>query len=34
MDDKLKADICKIVDETVSSRLLNQQATLTFNLDN
>ena len=34
MDDKLKADISKIVDEAVSSRLLNQQATLTFNLEN
>ena len=34
MDDKLKADISKIVDEAVSSRLSNQQATLTFNLEN
>lgn len=34
MDDKLKADISKIVDESVSSRLSNQQATLTFNLEN
>ncbi|MFV0419103.1 MAG: hypothetical protein ACK5KT_10285 [Dysgonomonas sp.] len=34
MDDKLKADINKIVDEEVSSRLSNQQATLTFNLEN
>jgi len=34
MDDKLKADISKIVDEAISSRLSNQQATLTFNLEN
>ena len=34
MDDKLKADISKIVNEAVSSRLSNQQATLTFNLEN
>lgn len=34
MDDKLKADINKIVDEEVSSRLSDQQATLTFNLEN
>lgn len=34
MDDKLKADISKMVDEAVSSQLSNQQATLTFNLDN
>ncbi len=34
MDDKLKADISKIVDEAVSSRLSNQQATLMFNLEN
>ncbi|MCD7849308.1 hypothetical protein [uncultured Parabacteroides sp.] len=34
MDDKLKADISKIVDESLSSHLLNQQATLTFNLEN
>ena len=34
MDDKLKVDIRKIVDEAVSSRLSNQQATLTFNLEN
>ncbi len=34
MDDKLKAAISKIVDEAVSSRLSNQQATLTFNLEN
>jgi hypothetical protein len=34
MDNKLKADIDKIVDEAVSSRLSNQQATLTFNLEN
>lgn len=34
MDDKLKADISKIADEAVLSRLSNQQATLTFNLDN
>lgn len=34
MDDKLKDDISKMVDEEVSSRLSNQQATLTFNLDN
>lgn len=33
MDDKLKEDISKIVDEVVSSRVSNQQATLTFNLD-
>lgn len=33
MDDKLKADISKIVDEAVSSKLSNQQATLTFNLE-
>lgn len=33
MDDKLKADISKIVDEAVSSRLPNQQATLKFNLE-
>lgn len=33
MDDKLKEDISKIVDEVVSSRISNQQATLTFNLD-
>jgi hypothetical protein len=31
VDDKLKADISKIVDEAVLSRILNQQATLTFN---
>lgn len=34
MDDKLKADISKIIDEAVSSKLSNQQATLTFNLEN
>ncbi len=34
MDDKLKSDINKIVEESVSSRLSNQQASLTFNLDN
>lgn len=34
MEDKLKADISKIVDEAVLSRLSNQQATLTFNLEN
>ena len=34
MEDKLKTDISKIVDEAVSSRLSNQQATLTFNLEN
>jgi hypothetical protein len=34
MDNKLKAEISKIVDEAVSSKLLNQQATLTFNLEN
>jgi hypothetical protein len=34
MDDKLKADISKIADEAVSSKLSNQQATLTFNLEN
>ena len=34
MDDKLKADISKIVDEAVSSKLSNQQAILTFNLEN
>ena len=34
MENKLKADISKIVDEAVSSRLSNQQATLTFNLEN
>lgn len=34
MDDKLKADISKMVDDAVSSRLSNQQATLTFNLEN
>lgn len=34
MDDKLKADISKIVNEAVSSRLSSQQATLTFNLEN
>ncbi len=34
MDDKLKADISKIVDEAMLSRLSNQQATLTFNLEN
>lgn len=33
MDDKLKEDISKIVDEVVSSRISNQQATLTFNLE-
>lgn len=33
MDDKLNADINKIIDEAVSSRLSNQQATLTFNLE-
>jgi hypothetical protein len=33
MDDKLNADISKIVDEAVSSRLSNQQATLMFNLE-
>jgi hypothetical protein len=33
MDDKLKADISKIVDEAVSSKLSNQQASLTFNLE-
>ncbi len=33
MDDKLKEDISKIVKEAVSSRMSNQQATLTFNLD-
>ena len=34
MDDKLKADISKIIDEAVSSKLSNQQATLTSNLEN
>ena len=34
MDDKLKENISKIVDEAVSSKLSNQQATLTFNLEN
>lgn len=34
MHDKLKADISKIVDEAVLSRLSNQQAILTFNLEN
>lgn len=34
MEDKLKTDISKIVDEAMSSRLSNQQATLTFNLEN
>lgn len=33
MDNKLKADISKIIDEVVSSRLSNQQATLMFNLE-
>ena len=33
MDDKLKEDINKIVDEAISSRLSSQQATLTFNLN-
>lgn len=33
MDDKLNADINKIIDEAVLSRLSNQQATLTFNLE-
>jgi hypothetical protein len=33
MDDKLKEDINKIVDDAISSRLSSQQATLTFNLD-
>ncbi len=33
MDDKLKADISKMVDEAISSKLSNQQATLTFNLE-
>lgn len=33
MDDKLKADISKIVEEAVSSKLSNQQVTLTFNLE-
>jgi hypothetical protein len=34
MNDKLKADISKIVDEAVSSKRSNQQASLTFNLEN
>ncbi|MDD2437290.1 MAG: hypothetical protein PHG27_03420 [Massilibacteroides sp.] len=34
MDDKLKAEISKVVDEAVSSKRSNQQATLTFNLEN
>jgi len=34
MDDKLKADISKIIDEAVLSRISNQQATLTFNMEN
>jgi len=34
MDDKLKENISKIVDEAVSSKLSNQQATLAFNLEN
>lgn len=33
MDDKLKEDINKIVDEAISSQLSSQQATLTFNLN-
>lgn len=33
MDDKLKEDISKIVDEAVSSRILSQQTTFIFNLD-
>jgi hypothetical protein len=33
MDDKLKEDINKIVDEAILSRLSSQQATLTFNLN-
>ena len=33
MDNKLREDINKIVDEAVTSRIVNQQATLTFNLD-
>lgn len=34
MDDKLKVDISKIVDESLSSHLSNQQVTLTSNLEN
>ena len=33
MVNKLREDINKIVDEAVTSRIVNQQATLTFNLD-
>ncbi len=33
MDDKLKEDISKIVDEAVSSRISSQQTILIFNLD-
>lgn len=33
MDDKLKEDISKIVDEAVSSRISSQQTTFIFNLD-
>jgi len=33
MNDKLKEDISKIVDEAISSQLSSQQATLTFNLN-
>ncbi|MFV0538149.1 MAG: hypothetical protein ACK5M3_12375 [Dysgonomonas sp.] len=33
MDDKLREDVSKLVDELVSSRISNQQATLQFNLD-
>ncbi len=34
MDDKLKADISEIIDKAVLSRISNQQATLTFNMEN
>ncbi|MDD4516808.1 hypothetical protein [Massilibacteroides sp.] len=33
MDNKLKEDIDKIVDEVISSQMSNQQATLIFSLD-
>ena len=33
MEKKLREEINKIVDEAVTSRIANQQATLTFNLD-
>lgn len=34
MVDIVKADISKIVDEAVSSKFSNQQASFTFNLEN